>query len=101
MTGKILSNSTLMMVLFALVLVVASILLLNCFYQPTMDGIDWREDSYIVQPGDTLWGISRDYCPENVDCREWIEEVQILNDIQGGVIYPGQRITVLVPNMEG
>ena len=65
--------------------------------QSTMDGFDWQEESYTVEEGDSLWTISYDYCPEGVDRREWVDEVQALNNMSSCTIYPGQHITVLAP----
>lgn len=98
MTSKILANNTLMVLLLAAVVLVVSILLLNWVFQPTMDSIEWRETTYRVQEGDSLWAISRDYCPGSVDRREWMEEVQALNGLEGRTIHPGQKLIVLAPN---
>lgn len=98
---KILDNSPLMMLILGALIVVVSVLILNYAFQPTMDGIEWQEETYIVKSGDSLWAISRDYCPEGVDCREWINEIQALNDLPSSNIHPGQRLTVLAPVKEG
>lgn len=86
--------------LLAAAVVLVFILLLNWVFQPTMDGIEWREETYIVQRGETLWTIAGDYCPKGVDRREWIDEIQALNHLQGSTIYTGQRLTVLAPTKE-
>ncbi len=99
--SKILEHSTLLTVLLAIVLVVASVLVLNWTFQPTMDGIEWQEDIHIVQTGDTLWAISGIYCPGSVDRNEYIEEIRALNGMTDSIIYPGQALTVLAPVKEG
>ncbi len=96
MINRLLESSTLMILLLAAAVIVVSVLVLNCF-QPTMDRIEWQEELYTVQRGDSLWAISGKYCPESVDRREWVDEIQVLNDIQGATIYPGQRLIVLAP----
>ena len=95
MINKALEHSTLTVVLMVLILVVVSVLLLNHVFQPTMDDIEWQEETYRVQAGDSLWAISADYCPDSVDRREWIEEVQTLNGMTDSKIHPGQKLTVL------
>ena len=95
MTRFLESNTATVVLLIALV--VASVLILNWALQPTMDGIEWKETTYRVQVGDSLWAISADYCPDGVDRREWIEEIQALNDLPDSMIYPGQTLTVLTP----
>ena len=79
------------------VLVIVSVLLLNHAFQPTMDGIEWQEETYIVRRGDSLWTISCSYCPDGVDCREWIDEIRALNGLSDSTIYPGQTLIVLAP----
>ena len=71
-----------------------SVLLLRS-YQPTMDDIDWHETTHLVQAGDTLWTIAGVYCPDQVDRREWVEEIRTLNDLHDSAIHPGQWLTVL------
>ena len=97
---KMLTNNTLLVLLLA-VLVVVSVLLLNHAFQSTMDGVEWQETVHVVERGDSLWAISGKYCPESVDRREWIEEVQVLNDMPDSNIRPGQRLTVLALTKEG
>ena len=50
---------------------------------------------YRVHKGDTLWSLSQQYCPDTMDCREWIYEVEQMNGITGGRIWPGEIITIL------
>ena len=93
---KFLEGSTLTVILLV-ALVVASVLVLNYALQPTMDGIEWREETYRVQSGDSLWTISADYCPDGVDRREWVDEIRALNGLSDSIIYPGQTLTILAP----
>lgn len=95
MTHKIFENDTLLMLLLAAALVVTSILVLNYAFQPTMDAVEWRETTYRVREGDSLWTISSKYCPGGVDRREWIDEIRELNGLDNCIIYPGQELTVL------
>lgn len=76
-------------------LLTVCILALNLAFQSTMDGIDWVEEIYLVEAGDSLWAIAGQYCPDSVDRREWIAEVQQLNDLDNSYIYPGQSLIVL------
>lgn len=92
---KFLESNTITVILLV-ALVVASVLVLNYALQPTMDGIEWREETYRVQAGDSLWAIAGDYCPEGVDRREWVDEIRALNGLPDSIIYPGQTLTVLV-----
>ena len=100
MTSKILASSTFTVLILA-VLVVCCVLLLNYMGLSTMDEIEWREEIYSVQAGDSLWSISRAYCPDKVDRREWVEEIQALNGLSGSSIHAGQQLIVLAPVKEG
>lgn len=95
--SKILANNTLMVVLFAVVVLLLSIFALNRAFQSTMDAIEWQEEIYRVKAGDSLWAISGDYCPDSVDRREWIEEIRALNGLDNSVVHPGQKLIVLAP----
>lgn len=88
-------------VLLVVVLLGLGLLALSVCFKSTMDAFDWREAPYRVQAGDSLWAIAGEYCPEGVDRREWIAEVQELNGLEDSVVYPGQRLRVLVPGEEG
>lgn len=84
-------------VLLVVAILLGGILLLRWSTQPTMDAIEWREETYTVKSGDSLWTISYDYCPENVDRREWIDAVRELNGMDDSIIQAHQKLTVLAP----
>ena len=92
--AKILESSAFAAVLL-IILAVSLLLTLGLAFRSTMDRVEWETETYTVKSGDTLWTISERYCPDGVDCREWINEVKELNDIDDSTIHPGQRITVL------
>ena len=81
----------------ALVAMLVVFIMLLIAVQPTMRKIEWQEETYIVKSGDTLWRIADKYCPDIVDKREWIAEVQELNNLHGSILHPGQRLKVLAP----
>lgn len=80
-----------------IVLLIGCFILLAIAIQPTMNRIEWDEETYIVKSGDTLWEIADRYCPDIVDKREWIAEVKELNDLGSSTLHPGQMLTVLAP----
>jgi nucleoid-associated protein YgaU len=57
------------------------------------DITDMAKEEYVVIKGDTLWSIARKHCPETMDKREYIYEVEKLNGIDGN-IREGQRIII-------
>ena len=98
---KALYNSPIVILILGFLVIALSFMLLNYAFQPTMSRVEWREESYRVQSGDSLWAISYEYCPDGVDRREWIAEIRELNDLPDSNIHPGQRLTVLAPVEEG
>lgn len=58
------------------------------FYKPTNH--TFEETTYVVSRGDTLWSIAQQFCPEDMDTREYIYKLNISPDLQ-----PGQTITIL------
>lgn len=93
----ILSHENIIAVVAMVAFTVAAFALLIVAVQPTMNKIEWQEETYIVKNGDTLWEIADKYCPDIVDKREWIAEVQELNNLHGSTLRIGQRLTVLAP----
>jgi hypothetical protein len=83
--------------LLGAVLVAGSVAVLNHAAQATMDEIEWEEDIHHVKQGETLWYIATDYCPKNVDKREWIAEVKTLNHMENNTLRAGDFLTVLKP----
>jgi LysM repeat protein len=57
-----------------------------------------RYSLHLVQPGDTLWDISRQYIPE-VDPRLGVEWISQVNGLQGAIIRPGDVLNV--PDFDG
>ena len=88
-------NNPLITTLLLILLIAIAFLVLCLAGRSTMDRVEWQEETYKVQSGDSLWMLSYEYCPDNVDRREWIEEIRALNGLTGSTIYPGQRLTVL------
>lgn len=55
---------------------------------------EYRE--YIVHSGDTLWSISQEITPPSRDLRYTVAEIEEENDVESGLIYAGQVISVPV-----
>ena len=55
---------------------------------------DMTPTQYLVRKGDTLWSLSQTYCPDDMDCRDWIDKVEQVNGLHNGNIKTGQIITI-------
>ena len=51
---------------------------------------------FAVQPGDTLWQIARTHSPANMDIREYIYQIQVINNVKNSVIRPGDVLLLPV-----
>ena len=59
------------------------------------------EETYVVRPGDTIWGIAEEYCAKNTATRRYILEYKAGMEENNpwlverrGEIYPGDKIKV-------
>jgi ferric-dicitrate binding protein FerR (iron transport regulator) len=77
----------------AVVLALATVVALGSWLGPLVGGgADLRlagGSSVIVQSGDTLWSIASSL-DDDGDVRALVDEIQRLNDLDGGVLVPGQ-----------
>ena len=51
--------------------------------------------SYTVCKGDTLWNIAQEYKAENKDIRQYIYEIEKLNNMTNSNIYEGQTLKII------
>lgn len=80
---------TCLVVLFATVSVISSAASINTSPSYT---------NFIVHRGDTLWSIASKYVPEDMDIREYINEIEKANPISNSFIAAGQELKL--PNLD-
>lgn len=82
-------------VMYGLVLVLCLLLLVAIVAQADrVDMAGLPRIEYTVQPGDTLWSIAQTYGPPGIDTREYVFELQRLNDINPQ-LQVGQTLQVI------
>ncbi len=57
----------------------------------------YEEPKYIevvVEGGDTVWGLAREFCSKNRDVRKSVYEIGLINNLNSYDIYPGQVIKI-------
>lgn len=59
----------------------------------TQQKVELEEMRYVVKQGDTLYGIAREYCPNEFNSAEYIALVQKVNGI-GADLYVGQDLII-------
>jgi len=73
------------------------IILLFTLYNFTAFSINNEEHQYIeilVQNGDTIWDIAQEYYDGTKDIRRIIHNILDINDIEGAMIKPGDKILI-------
>lgn len=50
---------------------------------------------YNVSSGQTLWSISKEYCSNSKDIRNYIQDIKELNNMSDSQIYAGQTIKLI------
>lgn len=82
----------LLLLIFITVFAVSGIVIAKEPNDSTEDEITYVEIT--VQKGDTLWNIAKPYYDGKTDYRKFIHEIRKLNNLEEGVIYPGQIIII-------
>lgn len=56
--------------------------------------VEASQTAVSVEEGDTLWNIAREYCPSEMDVRDYIHLVCKANDREEPVVYVGEDIVL-------
>jgi nucleoid-associated protein YgaU len=91
------SNALVRVVVLLTVAVAALFLLLATQVDAGDRAIPTQE--HVVRAGDTLWEIARAHTPDGADVRDTVDEIQVMNVLDGSTIFPGDRL--VVPRIEG
>ncbi len=79
---------------FILSLLILLVIIFSAFNFCLAENKEIMIEEYSVQAGDTLWSIATEYKNRNQDIREYIYNLQELNNIDC-IIYPGQIIKII------
>lgn len=69
------------------------LLITNALYEPQY------KESYktiYISKGETLWSIAEEYKKPNQDIRDYIHQLEKLNNMDSAAIYEGQAITIII-----
>lgn len=87
---------------YFLYLIIYVLLIYSCYvtsaYLNVMDKSSYKEQTYYVRTGDTLWSMGQRYCSNTDDVREWVDRVMEINNMSSADIDTGMEITILVGN---
>jgi len=75
------------------VLIAINIFFYNCFVanaEGKMSEVEYKP--VYIKEGDTLWSISKEYLIDDMDIRQYIDEVIRYNNLESAMIKPGQVI---------
>lgn len=78
-----------MIVIILMMVAAAPVTFIKAFANTENDNI-----SIVVNEGDTLWEISKNYMPKDQDIRKSIYEIEKLNDLNSCNIKPGQVLMI-------
>lgn len=76
--------------ILSIILISTLIIFIACNLDTPKNSHTFKEIEYSVSNGETLWSIAREYCPEDMDIREYIHKLNISPEI-----YEGQTIIIL------
>lgn len=79
--------------LLVLTLIAATLMCVACSKHE--EDVEWNTFEYTVYQGETLWEIAEEYCPEDMDKRDYIEEIKELNNMDTYALDAWQEITLL------
>lgn len=77
-----------------LILTFAIIFIITVISRVNEKQIDYVQEEYVVQKGDTLWNIASEYASEHQDLREYIYQLKQVNNIDSS-LKEGQTIIIL------
>lgn len=93
---KIINKKRFFLLLSILVLIIFSLLL--GFKVNAKEEHNIQMEAVYVNSGDTLWSISRKFVSQDMDIRQYIDNVIKLNNLESVIIKPGQLLYMPVFN---
>lgn len=82
--------------LYIMLLLVNSFLIFN-FDILFSKANDFESNDYktiTIEEGDTLWQIAKSHKPDNIEIREFIYNIKMINDMDTSMIKTGQKIMI-------
>ena len=85
--------------LFLVSVLIVTYVIYYSFLIANAEGItEYRVQPVYIQEGDTLWAICKEYLKDDMDIRQYIDEVIRYNNLKSAMIKPGQIIFLPIYN---
>jgi len=81
----------------ALVVIASGIVVSIANAMKCWDDQEYKVVEVTVMPGDTLWGIAREYSGPEKDIRVAVDDIMRENNLSGSIVRPGQVLRIAVP----
>lgn len=96
-------NKVLLMISFAIILCLFLLTPLMAIGGPifSVGGIEGEIKEIMVEKGDTLWSIAQRFYPKEDDIRKYIFHMKQINQLDGALLVPGQRLKLVLPKDRG
>ena len=89
-----------LMTMLTMTAILATIILCISFHNDKEVRTEWEENRevsiIVISSGDDLWSIAENYKPSWMDPREYIYEVQKLNNMTQSCIYAGEQLLIYI-----
>lgn len=75
-------------------IVFLALVYLSVFSLLAYSGENYELKEIVVEPGDTIWTIAEKHCSPEENIRNFVFTIREVNEIDGAVIHPGQKLLV-------
>jgi archaellum component FlaG (FlaF/FlaG flagellin family) len=96
-SSKLVGFVALIVVSLAIAVISSSVVLSIADAMRCTDEHEYALVEVTVMPGDTLWGIAKEYSGPEVDLRVVVDDIMRENNLSNSIVHPGQVLKLAVP----